>query len=87
MGGVDIRRSSAARCVTWWSPGRPVADVAKALGISDQTIYAGRRLRAESCAADEILEAAADDACRPQRPVCASVAGSQVMVRRTRTNR
>jgi transposase-like protein len=30
--------------------GRPVADVAKALGISDQTNYAWRRLRAEGCA-------------------------------------
>ena len=42
-GGVDIRRSSAARCLDLVESGRPVADVAKALGISDQTIYTWRR--------------------------------------------
>jgi transposase-like protein len=70
--------------------GRPVADVAKVLGISDQTIYAWRRLRAENRElrrANEIVEAAAGDARHPQRPNCARVAGGQVMVRRTRTNR
>ena len=37
-----IPKSSAARCSTWWPAGRPVAQIAADLGISDQTIYGWR---------------------------------------------
>jgi transposase len=38
-----IRRSSVARSWTWSRPGRPIAEVAQALGISAQSIYTWRR--------------------------------------------
>ncbi|MFF0457779.1 transposase [Nocardia africana] len=38
-----IPRSSAARCWTLIAAGRPVAQVAADLGISDQTIYVWRK--------------------------------------------
>jgi transposase len=43
--GLDgaIRRSSGARCWIWSRRGRPVAEVAQALGISGQTISTWRR--------------------------------------------
>ena len=38
-----IPRSSAVRCSIWWPAGRPVAQIAADLGISDQTIYGWRK--------------------------------------------
>ena len=40
---AGIRRSSAARVLDLVEAGRPIAEVAKALGISAQSIYTWRR--------------------------------------------
>jgi hypothetical protein len=48
MGDAAIRRSFAARSRTWSRAGRPIAEVAEALGISAQTISTWRRRAAST---------------------------------------